>query len=159
MIMDALYHRYSSSQNYYYTKKINELITNSRISAVIQYKDQLIFDGIEEDMFKRYYAMEDLPEKFQRLTEYYKYYRDIPRLFTYPVVRILNKYHDKKRNLEYDAITKLIKEEERVEKGLPKEASPLPSPFRPMKEAEKVLKSLYFEDDRDKIIQGLYDLR
>jgi len=33
----------------------------------------------------------------------------------YPITRTLNKYHDKKRRLDYDRITKLIAEEERKE--------------------------------------------
>ena len=35
------------------------------------------------------------------LTEYYKYHKDIPRLFMQPTTFVLNKYHDKKRKLIY----------------------------------------------------------
>jgi len=33
----------------------------------------------------------------------------------YPITKTLNRYHDKKRKIEYDKITKLIAEEERKE--------------------------------------------
>ena len=40
------------------------------------------------------------------LTEYYKYHRDISRLFMMPTSNTLNKFHDKKRRLDYLKITK-----------------------------------------------------
>jgi len=49
------------------------------------------------------------------LTEYYKYHKDIPRLFMLPTTNIVNKYHDNKRRIEYIRITRLIKEENDVE--------------------------------------------
>lgn len=45
------------------------------------------------------------------LTEYYKYHKDICRLFMLPITQTLNKFHDKKRRIEYIRITKLINEE------------------------------------------------
>lgn len=49
-----------------------------------------------------------------QLTEYYKFHRDIARLFMLPITNTLNKYHDKKRRIEYVRITKLIKEENKA---------------------------------------------
>ena len=46
------------------------------------------------------------------LTEYYKFHRDIPRLFMLPTTKTMNKYHDKKRRVEYQRITRMLKEEE-----------------------------------------------
>ena len=46
------------------------------------------------------------------LTEYYKFHRDIARLFMLPQTKTLNKFHDKKRHIEYLKITKMLKEEE-----------------------------------------------
>ena len=66
---------------------------------------------------KRYYPKEDIKEKTKMLTEYYKFHSDIPRLFMYPVTKTLNRYHDKKRRIEYEKITKLIAEEERKDSG------------------------------------------
>ncbi len=44
------------------------------------------------------------------LCEYYKFHKDIPRLFMLPSITTLNKYHDKKRRIEYVRITKLLNE-------------------------------------------------
>lgn len=48
------------------------------------------------------------------MAEYYKFHRDITRIFMLPITITLNKYHDKKRKIEYVRITKLIKEENRL---------------------------------------------
>ena len=40
------------------------------------------------------------------LTEYYKYHKDIPRLFMPSIGSIMNRYHDKRRRIEYDRIKK-----------------------------------------------------
>jgi len=40
------------------------------------------------------------------LTEYYKYHKDIPRLFMPSIGSIMNRYHDKRRRIEYGRIKK-----------------------------------------------------
>ena len=40
----TLYLKYSSSQNYYYIKEINEILTNTRTISVINFKDVKCLD-------------------------------------------------------------------------------------------------------------------
>ncbi len=49
-----LYQKYSSSQNYYYTRDINEILTNQRTKSVISFKDVLTLDE-DEEYLKRFY--------------------------------------------------------------------------------------------------------
>ena len=35
------------------------------------------------------------------IVEYYKYHNDVPRIYSLPVVKIVNKYHDKHRKVKY----------------------------------------------------------
>ena len=49
LMKKALYTKYSSSQNYYYTKDINDIMADARTPAVIKYKDFTTLD--EEDEF------------------------------------------------------------------------------------------------------------
>jgi hypothetical protein len=49
------------------------------------------------------------------LTEYYKFHNDIPRMFMLPTTICLNKFHDKKRKIQYLKITKMLKLEEKNE--------------------------------------------
>jgi len=55
--------------------------------------------------------------KIKMLAEYYKYHEDIPRLFMVPTTNTLNRYHDKKRRLDYLRITKMLKDQNQ-QKGL-----------------------------------------
>ena len=46
------------------------------------------------------------------LSEYYKYHKDIPRLFIMPQCKTMNRYHDKRRKIEYRRITRMLQIDE-----------------------------------------------
>lgn len=48
------------------------------------------------------------------LVEYYKFHKDIPRIYTLPSAKALNKYYGKRRKLEFVRIRKLL--DPRIEK-------------------------------------------
>ena len=112
----ALYSKYSSSQNYYYTKDINDIMTDGRTPAVIKYKDFVTLDE-EDEFLKRYYKRHEYEYKIGLLVEYYKYHKDITRLFMLPITDTLNNYHDKKRKIEYVRITNKLKVDEEKKKN------------------------------------------
>jgi len=111
MVTKALYTKYSSSQNYYYTKDINEIMAESRTAAVILFKDNTHFDE-QEEYLKRFYRYAEYDFKIKMLSEYYKFHNDVSRLFMMPITNVVNKHHDKKRRLEYLRVTKLLKDEQ-----------------------------------------------
>ena len=111
MVGRALFSKYSASQNYYYSKDINELISNQRTQVVIRVKDTAAFDE-EDEYLNRFYAFREYDGKIRRLTDYYKFHSDIARMFMLPITTTLNKYHDKKRRIYYIQITKMLKEKE-----------------------------------------------
>lgn len=119
MINKALFSKYSSSQNYYFTKDINEILANSRTPFVIKYKDFLTWDE-EEEYMKRFYKSSEYDYKIRMLAEYYKFHNDISRLFMLPTTNILNKYHDKRRRLEYIRVTNMLREENEKKSPSPK---------------------------------------
>lgn len=86
-------------------------MTGGRTSAVIKFKDLLHLDE-EDEYLKRGYKISEYDGKMKMLTEYYKFHKDIPRLFMLPTTHTLNKYHDKKRRLDYIRITKMLQDEE-----------------------------------------------
>jgi len=96
---------------------VNDILTQGRTAAVIRYKDLETFDE-EDEFLKRFYEREEYPKKISLLTEYYKYHKDIARLFMLPTTSSLNKYHDRKRRIEYIRITGMIKAEEMRKKGV-----------------------------------------
>ena len=105
-----LYEKYSSSQNYYYTKEINNILGGNRTASVFVYND--ILNYIEdEDLLKRLYRSEEYPKRIEMLTEYYKYHEDVPRLFMKPLSSLVHNYYDKKRRINYIKITKMLREQ------------------------------------------------
>jgi hypothetical protein len=78
-----LYQKYSSSQNYYYTRDINAILTKKETVANINYIDTKEFDK-KKEYLRRFYKASEHKGKITLLTEYYKYHREIPRCFMIP---------------------------------------------------------------------------
>ena len=76
---------------------------NKSEPLVINFKDEMCFTEMEEHV-KKVYHKNNLNAKITYLTEYYKFHKDIPRLFMVPTTIILNNFHDKKRRIEYFVI-------------------------------------------------------
>lgn len=108
MLNKALYLKYSSSQNYYYSKEMNELLENEKKQSVIRFKYDAAYEA-EDENFTNYYPIEETENKLIYLTEYYKYHKEVPRLFMKPASKTVNIYHDKKRRIEYFKIKKMLK--------------------------------------------------
>ncbi|CAD8213512.1 unnamed protein product [Paramecium octaurelia] len=108
-----LYKKYRHSQNYYYIREINEILSDASTRHVIHFKDWLTIDE-EDEYLKRYYKLEEYPQKIALLTEYYKFHADIARIFEEPVCTVLNRYYDKKRKYDYFRIAKIIEEENKL---------------------------------------------
>ena len=109
MINRALYIKYAHSQNYYYIKEMTEIMEggNSKLK-IITFKDDLVYQESEE-YFSEYKL--DSKNNLRFLGEYYKYHRDVPRLFYLPESKISNKFYDLKRRIEYYRIKRMLKEE------------------------------------------------
>lgn len=68
-----LYHKYSSSQTYFYSNKINEIVKERRTAVKIFYEDiEYLSDG-EENM-KRWYHGREFGPKMAAFKEYYFYH-------------------------------------------------------------------------------------
>ena len=52
--------------------------------------------------------MREYTNKIEMFAEYYKFHNDVARMFMLPESYSLNKYHDKKRKIEYIRITKIL---------------------------------------------------
>ncbi|EAR83006.1 hypothetical protein TTHERM_01043230 (macronuclear) [Tetrahymena thermophila SB210] len=107
LLNKALYSKYSSSQNYFYSKDINDILGNVSTKVVIRFRDLETYDE-EEEFLKRFYHKNQQPVKMRDLTEYYKYHKDIPRLFMVSIGNVMNRYHDKRRRIEYQRIKKQL---------------------------------------------------
>lgn len=154
-INHKLYHRYASSQNYYYLKDINHILTEERSSSLITYKDQMALLTSDE-LLKKYYKMKDYQGKVSKLCEYYKFHKEIPRIFAKEVYDTFFDHHDQKRKVEFVVITKKLREEAgedvkgELEVALKKIRD---TPFEPMITADLCIQTGYKKgglDDRKK---------
>lgn len=68
LLTKALYSKYSSSQNYYYSKDINDIINGATNSKVINYKYNEMLDD-EEEYLKRIYGLSEYDFKINALSE------------------------------------------------------------------------------------------
>lgn len=105
-----LYHKYASSQNYYYLKDINAILSEERAAAFIDYKDLMVM-GKKDELLKKPYKIKEYNSKLSKLAEYYKFHKEIPRIFAKDIYDTFFDHHDKKRKVEYIVITKKLKEE------------------------------------------------
>jgi hypothetical protein len=109
-MMDKFYHKYSASQDYYFSNQITNILSENLTAPVVKWFDlQTYLD--EDEYFKRYYELYEYDNKIRLLAEYYKFHKDIPRLFGLPGSKTMNKYHDEKRKLDYHRIKKMLMEE------------------------------------------------
>lgn len=58
---------------------------------------------------KRFYYGEEYSGKFGQLTEYYKFHKEIPRVFSKAEYDMYFDYHDRKRKVEFVRITDMLK--------------------------------------------------
>lgn len=137
-INHKLYEKYSSSQNYYYMKDINAILANQRIPSVIKFRD--LEDSMKkEEVLRRFYYYEEYDSKFQQLTEYYKFHKEIPRIFSKNEYDIYFDYHDRKRKVDFVKITNMLKLENGEDPYLEKKLELI---RRRKKEFEPVLANL-----------------
>ena len=106
-----LYEKYCSSQNFYYTKEIDNILCGVKSAGSIQYTEEVAYmTELErkEEMLKRYYKRGEYPKKIKLLSEYYKFHEDVPRLAMLPLSSLIHSYHDQKRRINYIKITKML---------------------------------------------------
>jgi len=106
-INSYLYHKFSSSQNYYFTKDINNILSHRRTSKVIRFYETQVYD-YRDEYLRQSYQTSVAKQKLVHLTEYYKFHVDVPRVFMIPAAHVVHRFHDKKRRLNYLRITKMI---------------------------------------------------
>jgi hypothetical protein len=103
-----LYKKYSSSQNYYYIKDVNEIISDSRTPTAIEYK-QIIDYSLPSEQLKKFVELEHYDRKMRSLVDYYRYHKEIPRVFAKSIYDLYFDHHDRKRKVEYVIITRNLK--------------------------------------------------
>lgn len=86
---------------------MNDFLDGVPKPSIIQFNDLVTYEESYE-YFTEVYNFSDCFEKFPLLVEYYKFHNEIPRIFMKPVCNVVNKYHDKKRRMEYYRVKKML---------------------------------------------------
>jgi hypothetical protein len=109
-MMARFYHKYSASQDYYFSNQITNILGENATPSVVRWHDLLtVLD--QDEYFKRFYELHEYDNKINLLSEYYKFHKDIPRVFAVPASKALNRYHDEKRKMDYNRIKRMLIEE------------------------------------------------
>lgn len=107
LINRYLYSKYSSSQDFFYSKEITDILADGRVRSSIEFNDLLCI--LKSDEFlRRFYYFEDISAKLHMLFDYYKYHEDVPRLFMKDLCDIIHNFYDKKRRINYLRITNVL---------------------------------------------------
>jgi len=61
--------------------------------------------------FFTYFSILEYIDKMEVLTEYYKFHKDVPRMFCKPTCYVMNKYHDHRRRIDYKNIMGILMQE------------------------------------------------
>jgi hypothetical protein len=80
-VQKLLYEKYSLTQTYCYTNKINEIIKEKHTAVNIFYEDVEYLLNLEEN-FKRWYLQREFEGKMFTFKEYYFYHQDCPGSFS-----------------------------------------------------------------------------
>ena len=100
-------YKYASSENYYFSKDINEILSNSRTRANFLYKETEILDK-QEEYLRRQYNKQEYYERVKILTNYYQFHSEVPRMFMKGICEIIHNFYDKKRKLNYIQVCSLL---------------------------------------------------
>jgi hypothetical protein len=107
IINRALFRRYCSSLNYFYTKDIQKILSKQTSSALIQFKEYLYLD-INEEFLRRFYRQSEFKDKFTMLWKFHQFSVVQAIIFHEKTYPILMKYNAIKRCRLERAIRRML---------------------------------------------------
>ncbi|CAD8165981.1 unnamed protein product [Paramecium octaurelia] len=125
----ALYTKYSSRRS----KNFEDFFARKPVKWVIDFKDQL-HQLDDEEYLKRFYPSNQQPHKIKSLLEYYRYHKNLPRLFFGALAEKAIAFFEKKKKHEYRRIKQML--------GIPYDQSNLSTQYEKLNEDIQVLNSL-----------------
>lgn len=96
-------YKYASSENYYHSKDVNDILANTRCKSNYIFKELKSFDK-KEEFLRRFYTKEEYLSRVEILTGYYQYHSEVPRMFMKGICDIVHNFYDKKRKLNYKQV-------------------------------------------------------
>lgn len=100
-------YKYASSENYYHSKDVNDIQSNTRCKSNYIFKEIKSFDK-KEEFLRRFYNSEEYASRIEILTSYYQYHSEVPRMFMKGMCDVVHNFYDKKRKLNYKMVCKIL---------------------------------------------------
>ena len=126
VLNQGLYHKYTSSQDYFYTRDINSLLLKKKKPFCIKYNDDLTFDECKERL-KAFFKKKDALSLMNEIKHFYSKFQNFPRNFHPHFHAIINSNIRKHRRLEYIQVFQNVDldEGEKKQTGAPKDSKKL----------------------------------
>jgi hypothetical protein len=102
--------KYATSTFFYYTRDIDAIVHQKRVSSTIKFH-QIMDSDSKLEVLKRYYKRHETAKKIVQLAEYFKFHYEIPRIFLEGFIGIIDTFHDRRRNQIYQIVKMQIGKE------------------------------------------------
>src|ERR1044072_826395 len=89
VLNQGLYHKYTSSQDYFYTRDINALLTKKRKPFCIRYYDDFVYDECTERL-KSFFRKKEALSLMGEIKAFYSKFQTFPRNFHPHFSNIIN---------------------------------------------------------------------
>ncbi|CAD8201852.1 unnamed protein product [Paramecium octaurelia] len=110
----SLYYKHGQSQNYFFSRPINQIIKKEKHTVYMKVEDYKILDT-EEEYLRQYYYMPNCHLQLKQLIQYYKFSIDHPILYFLELKAIILKYISSRSQVEYQWAIKQIEIEAQKE--------------------------------------------
>ncbi|CAD8105949.1 unnamed protein product [Paramecium sonneborni] len=125
----SLYYKHGQSQNYYFSRSINQILRKAKHSIYVKVEDYKILDT-QEEYLKQIYYMPNCQLQLKQLIQYYKFSIDHPMLYFQELKAIILKYISSRSQVEYQWAINQIDKEAKKEGGMsPKKSKQKSTPL------------------------------
>ena len=107
IIHRSLFGRHSNSLNFYYTKDLNKIITETHSPALVKFQEFVLSDKREECLTE-FYRVTDLKQNMDAQWRYHQFNIDQPRVFIKGLSNVVEGYFSSKRKLQDMAIRRML---------------------------------------------------
>ncbi|CAD8091726.1 unnamed protein product [Paramecium primaurelia] len=96
----SLYYKHGQSQNYFFSRPINQIIKKEKHTIYMKVEDYKILDT-QEEYLRQFYYMPNCQLQLKQLIQYYKFSIDHPMLYFLELKAIIIKYISSRSQVEY----------------------------------------------------------
>ncbi|CAD8097404.1 unnamed protein product [Paramecium primaurelia] len=125
----SLYYKHGQSQNYFFSRHINQIIRKEKHTIYTRVEDYKILDN-QEEYLRQFYHFPNCQYQLKQLIQYYKFSIDHPMLYFIELKAIIVKYISSRSQVEYQWAINQIEIEANKEGGVsPKKSKKKSTPL------------------------------